>query len=488
MKTTIVKQSAVLFAIACVFCSRAFADTFTVTNTNDTGAGSLRQGIADANNHAGTDMISFNIPAPGVQTITPATPLPWITDPVVIEGYTQCFTQPCASPNTNPPGMGDNAVILIEISGAIVGNANGLVIANGGSGSRIRGLAIDRGFDAGIVLIDSSSNVIEGCFIGTDASGLVAHGNFHGVRTDFGGNSSNNLIGGTTSAARNVISGNNRGVFIRPPGTNNRVQGNFIGTDATGTVALSDQPGLLIRSNDNLIGGSTVEARNVIANGGTSFGDGIQLDTADGTSPTGNQIQGNFIGTDVTGTIALGFGIGVDLGQSTSNTQVGGPTTTAGMPPGNVISGNIDSGVVVSFSVGSASNNNIIQGNLIGTDATGTSALGNSNNGIRISGGSIGNLISANGIAFNGFIGIDLNGNGVTMNDHCDGDTGGANNLQNYPVITSASFGAGQVTVSGTLDSNANSGFRLEFFSSPACDPLGFGEGAHFLGSTDKIG
>src|ERR1043166_6732073 len=69
MKTTIVKQSAVLFAIACVFCSRAFADTFTVTNTNDTGAGSLRQGIADANNHAGTDMISFNIPTPGLPTL-----------------------------------------------------------------------------------------------------------------------------------------------------------------------------------------------------------------------------------------------------------------------------------------------------------------------------------------------------------------------------------------------------------------------------------
>src|SRR5262249_45969767 len=159
----------------------------------------------------------------------------------------------------------------------------------------------------------------------------------------------------------------------------------------------------------------------------------------------------------------LGFDSGVALRSGTSNTQVGGPTTNAGTPPGNVISGNFD-GIILTGSGGGASNNNTIQGNLIGTNATGTSALGNSHNGITIVDGAIADLISANGIAFNGALGIDLNNDGVTCNDHCDGDMG-ANNLQNYPVITSASFGGGFVTISGTLDSAASTTFRLEFFS-----------------------
>src|SRR5262249_47559499 len=175
-----------------------------------------------------------------------------------------------------------------------------------------------------------------------------------GVQFAFG-NSSNNLIGGTTPAARNLISGNGKGVFVRG-GTNNMVQGNFIGTDKTGTVVLTGQAGLDIRSNDNLIGGSTEAARNVIA--GNGIFDGVRIDT-DGNPPTGNRIQGNFIGTDVTGTIALGFDSGVALRSGTSNTQVGGPTTNAGTPPGNVISGNFD-GIILTGSGGGASNNNTI--------------------------------------------------------------------------------------------------------------------------------
>src|SRR5205814_7829969 len=92
--------------------SAAIANTFTVTNTNDTGTGSLRQAITDANNHSGLDTIDFDIPATGVQTITPATALPDITDAVIIDGY----TQPGASANTL--AMGDNAQLLIHLDGS----------------------------------------------------------------------------------------------------------------------------------------------------------------------------------------------------------------------------------------------------------------------------------------------------------------------------------------------------------------------------------
>src|SRR6476660_972465 len=107
------------FLLAILWCGIAtisYGDTFTVSNTADTGTGSLRQAITDANAHSGLDTIAFNIPETGVQTITPATQLPSITSPVTLDGY----TQPNSSPNTL--ANGDNAVLLIEISGAILGN------------------------------------------------------------------------------------------------------------------------------------------------------------------------------------------------------------------------------------------------------------------------------------------------------------------------------------------------------------------------------
>jgi hypothetical protein len=531
----------------------ALPDTFTVTNTSDGGSGSLRQAINDANGHAGLDTISFNIPGSGVHTITPAFPqLPSITSPVVIDGSTQ-------------PGFA--GLPLIEISGATIGNnGNGLVIDTGGSGSTIRSLVINHGWSAGIILL-ANNCVIEGCFLGTDPTGTIAFGNTQGIGT--AASVTNNLIGGTTAAARNLISGNAIGVVLNNGATNNLIEGNFIGTDITGDNALGNSAGVDLRDSNNVVGGTTVAARNVIGANGT----GIRVGTS-----TGNRIQGNFIGTDVTGTIALaGHGNGIEI---TAAAQIGGLTATPGAPPGNVISGfQAGGGSGYGIFVLNGISNNVIQGNLIGTDATGTQPLGNGLDGVRINGASnvIGgtdvmarNVISANGlngitlgtdnaavhdnliqgnfigtdisgtqllgnagdgvlvlvstnntiggvstpgevpgnviagnagrgvgvsfgvtglaikgnaIFSNGGLGIDLNLDGVTPNDNCDTDTG-PNNLQNYPVITSASFGSGFVMLSGTLDSVPNTMFRLEFFSSAACDPSGFGEGQTFLGST----
>src|SRR4030095_6294451 len=106
--------------------TRASATTFTVTNTSDSGPGSLRQAILDANATPGIDAINFKIAAPGVQTIAPLSPLPTVIDPLDIDGY----TQPGASANTLADG--DDAILLIELNGAGAGWGAGLRIAAGG--------------------------------------------------------------------------------------------------------------------------------------------------------------------------------------------------------------------------------------------------------------------------------------------------------------------------------------------------------------------
>ena len=362
----------VLVAILWFFgATSVFADTFTVINADDTGAGSLRQAITDANNHAGLDTIAFNIPGAGVHTITPASQLPSITSPVTLDGY----TQPGTSANTL--ATGDNAVLLIEISGATLGNnGNAIVILAGASGSTVRGLVIDHGWSTAI-LIQTDTVAVEGCFLGIDPTGTIARSNTQGVNADFGLPTSGMRVGGIVPAARNVISGNGVGVVIQS-GANQLVQGNFIGTDATGLNAIPNTTGVDVRSSDNLIGGTVAGARNII--GGN---------TCISISPsTGNRVQGNFIGTDVTGANALGIGDGIFI---TGAAQIGGLTTQPGMPPGNVISGNRGGGGTGHGIVIVTNASSVIQGNLIGTNATGTQALGNVLDGIEIFG--IGNVV-----------------------------------------------------------------------------------------------
>ena len=159
----------------------------TVTNTNDSGLGSLRQAILDANANPGSDLIGFNIVGTGPHTIQPTSALPTITDPVVIDGYTQTG----ASENTNPTGSGLNTVLKIELDGILAGNAHGLVITAGNS--IVRGMVIGRFQNAGIIIAGNGDNVVEGTFIGTDTSGVLARGNAIGIGIVDG--ASSNLIG-----------------------------------------------------------------------------------------------------------------------------------------------------------------------------------------------------------------------------------------------------------------------------------------------------
>jgi hypothetical protein len=481
---------------------------FTVTNTNDTGAGSLRQAILDSNASPppppGTsNLIVFNISGSGVHTIMPATQLPDILQPLEIDGY----TQPGSSPNTNPPGQGDNAVILIELSGAIAPpGSTGLTIDADECG--VRGLAINQ-FQADA--IDIGSNVlandgaIEGNFIGTNATGTAALPNGASGVVFVQGN--NYMIGGMTPAARNVISGNiGDGVALLAPAS---VQGNFIGTDVTGRVAIGNgQRGVSSRGL-SLIGGNVAALGNIISGNNR----GIECSS--------DVVQGNFIGTDLTGTIAVpNLNVGVNVNGTAT---IGGLTSTPGAAPGNLISGNGIAGLVMP---GVTSSETTVQGNIIGADVTGTQALGNAagisivdasfctvggtvagagnivafngtlcdvhHAGIIVSGSdAIRNSIEGNSIFSNGGLGIDLfvvfdGPCGITDNDECDTDIG-PNNLQNYPVLTSVTSGGGITTILGTLNSAPNTTFRIEFFDNHQCHPSGNGSGETFIGSTDVM-
>ena len=326
----------------------AFA-TLTVTNTNDNGAGSLRAAITASNASVGTlDTIDFALGA-GTPTINLLSGLPTITDPVIINGNTGGSTR-------------------VELNGAgAAGVVSGLTITAGNS--TIAGLVINRFGNHGIHILTNGGNTIKNCYLGTDANGTAVRGNtFDGVAIE---GPPNNTIGGTTAAERNVISGNNRhGVFILvATATGNKVTGNYIGTDATGTADLGNTlDGVVIQDvSSNTIGGTTAGERNVIS-GNDRYGVHVL-----GATPTGNKVIGNFIGTDANGTADLGNALEGVYIESVNNT-VGG--TTAGER--NVISGNDRNGVVF---IGTAASGNKVSGNYIGTDVNGTADLGNTFDG-----------------------------------------------------------------------------------------------------------
>ena len=293
---------------------RTLLSAFWVTNTADSGAGSLRQAILD--NDADTantaaDTIDFNIPGAGVHTIQPLLELPEITHPVVIDGYSQPGTHP------NTQAVGDDAALGIELDGSlVVGDSRGLIIS--ASGSTVRGLVINRFVGYGIHVGVNGGNVITGNFIGTDPTGLLAEDNGYGVVVGSDGNRIGTDGDGVTDLAeRNLISGNGFGSFgagagVAIGGSFNVVAGNYIGTDATGLSALSNSRFAVFVAGDgahsNRIGtdGHSTDdlvERNVISgnNGGVVDRSCFQVDNK-------NVVAGNFIGTDATGTHPLGNG------------------------------------------------------------------------------------------------------------------------------------------------------------------------------------
>jgi hypothetical protein len=479
--------------------SRAAGAVLTVTHTGDSGPGSLRQALLDSNAMPGADTVVFDIPGGGVQTITPLSPLPVLTDTagVTVDGY----TQPGSHPNTL--ATGDDATLTVEIDGSAAGSgAIGLTFQS--SFNVVRGLVVNR-FGTGIRIAEGSDNQVSGCFIGTDPAGSTGRGNRTGIVVsplNLGGTvfPSAVTIGGSDPALRNLISSNTQDGIVLYSAVDSVVLGNYIGTDASGSVALGNGEGVaLLFTNGVAVGGSSPGEGNLVSG---NTGAGLTVSFAGSGSLAGNRVGVNAVGTG-----ALGNGVGIFLANNTGGLVVGGSADGSG----NLISGNASAGIRMMFTTGTT-----IAGNRLGVDDAGM-PLPNLQSGITISsstsnliGGGLGagnliayngqsgvavgasatdtssgNRITGNAIHDNGGLGIDLGSDGPTANDAGDLDTG-PNLLQNAPVLTAVTSGAA-TTVEGTLASLAGTTFRVEFFKSGGCDPSGFGEGAVWIGSTDVV-
>lgn len=564
--------------------------------------------LQESNAHPGADTITFNIPVPGggVPKIISSGLFGGvaITDPVTIDGTTQ------------PGGR-------VEIA---AGGGNGIQLFGGNS--VVRGLATYA--DNAVFLVRSSGNIIEGNYIGIKAdgtkptAGVVQYGDIV-----FDANSpANNLIGGTTAAARNIISGSNLGLYFASAGPGNIIRGNYFGTNPSGTAAIANNAYAirLLAPADYTVGGTTAGAGNLISGnnqvalsveGGTALIQGNRFGTtADGTQPianggnaidvtsgqavtiggttpaarnvisassigirigytagTNSLIQGNFIGTNAAGTGALpnlgdgvliagaqsitiggitagggnltsgNGGYGIVIGGGINNvpsqavtvqgnlvgTDVNGvvaiPNTAGGVSLStglgtliggttaearNVISGNSGSGI--SLGGGAVSDPNRVEGNYIGLNRFGTGALGNAKHGIIYTGNTAGNIGglapgAGNRIAFNGAfnggagiasasggalsgailsnsifsnagLGIDRGEDGVTL-------AGGGFSFDN-PVLTSVTTSGSNTTITGRLRTyNIGTGqtpFTIQFFSNTNPDPSGYGEGQVLIG------
>src|SRR3989344_2993543 len=322
-----------------------FCDAGLVTNKC-----TLRAAIAEANSHPNTnpatpDTINFSMGS-GTQTIAPLSALPTLIDPVIIDGTTQ-------------PGFAGTPIV--ELSGVNVSGVNGLHITSGDS--TVQGLVINRfptasTFGMAIRIGNNGRNTIKGNFIGTDVTGSVAQANGFGILIENGSN--NNTIGGTSAVDRNIIyPGNTSGVEISGDGTdNNTIIGNYIGvrTDGSAVIAgVQGNNGIRISngSKNNDIGGNSASRRNIIS--GNSFG--VKIDNAGSEN---NRVMGNYIGSDSTGTVAIGNSVGVRLGSSSQHNNIGGP----GNGDGNIISGN-QNGIEIHTSA----KFNSIEGNQIGLKA-----------------------------------------------------------------------------------------------------------------------
>ena len=287
----------------------------------------------------------------------------------------------------NPLSNFGDGVTVDNSSGTTIGGtvpgARNIIAGNAGDGIRFTNFA--------------HGNAVQGNFIGTDVTGATRLANL-GNGVEVTGEAEGTTIGGVTAAARNLISGNlGSGILVsQGSGVGNFVQGNFIGTDVTGTKALGNsQYGVLIsQSPANQIGGPAAGAGNLIA--GNDL-DGLFIQ---GKFSTGNVVQGNLIGTDVTGTQRVGNLGGVSIASGATDNTVGGTTATAR----NVIAGNLTDGVMIS---GQTTTGNTVEGNLIGTDANGAHPLGNALDGVFVqdapgnvigsAAAGAGNLISGNG-------------------------------------------------------------------------------------------
>lgn len=482
--------------ILILFAFQLKAAVFTVTNTNDSGTGSFRQAILDANSTTGLDMIDFNISGVGPHTIQPLTNLPVISDLLTINGY----SQPGSSVNTLTSG--NNANIQIVLDGSLLmPQATGLQIH--ASNSIISGISIVSFQSAGISLSSDTSAQTELISVSGNFIGLMPDGNTvgpNGTGVIISSLSRRTLIGGSDVSEKNIISGNSGdGILIESDF--NSVLGNLIGTDSSGQFSRGNFNGVSIfpplgnvNADSNLIGSNLPQESNLISGNNQNGIDINGVFTAFGINNT--QVVNNIIGLNVSGSGSLGnanTGISVRDGVNTIIRE-------------NEVGGNVNGLILSSLTRGTDIQNNVIGG---------SAANGNTSDGIRIVSGSgpnfighpftgVGNTISfnsRNGVSIdrtdtqenrimfntifnNGSLGIDLTelgAIGVSPNDADDSDFG-PNNLLNFPIFLSAQDSNGMIQVNGDYDGLANETIILEYFYNQQCDPSGHGEGEVIAG------
>ena len=364
--------------------------TYTVSNLDDSGAGSLRQAIIDSNLSGSNNVIQFSV-ASG--TINLTSELPDITKTVFIDGTT-------ASDYIDIP------VLRLDGTNSST-NANGLSFTDGSDGSKVKGLMIINFDGSGIVIDGADSILIESNYIGTD--GITELENVgDGV---FISNSINNVIGG--ASAGNVISGNqDSGVFLSTGSGSNTIAGNSIGTNSAGDVAIGNgSSGVEVGngSSNNSIGGDGLAGEGNYISGNEEHGVYIH-----GIGTDNNVVSGNRIGTNAAGSDPLeNLKAGVRLESDAKGTIIGG--NTAG--DRNIISGNVADGIYLG-----STDENVISGNYIGLDVSGTEAIANGDDGVEITGGSSNNTIGGTTAAERNIIsgnrddGVQINGSGTELN------------------------------------------------------------------------
>lgn len=427
----------VLLALA----APASAATFNVSNAADSGAGSLRQAITDANAAGGSNTITFSINGTGPHAIALASQLPGIGGTLVVDGY----SQPGSVMNTRTPEQGGlDTQLMIEL----VGNGGAGFWLQGSTASlTVQGLAM-HGFDSAIVGNnggpDASHLHVYGNFIGTTLDGNALPGNGNGgsgVRCGF----TSAQVGGNLAWQRNLLSGNGgAGVLVGGPAV---VEGNLIGTDVSGTSAIpngsaANWGGIILGNRTNVrIGGSDPASRNVIS-GNRPLGIAVWASFGASGTPTGFEIKGNYIGTDWTGTRPLPNGFeALNAAQYGGGIQIqNGASDPIAIPIGGFADGEAN---LIAYNWGAG----IVAANNSAGEAFDSRA----------------NAIHHNrGV---GHANIDIGVPGPTPNDVDDADTG-ANGQQNWPEILTASQVGNQLTVTYRVDTavaNASYPLRIDF-------------------------
>ena len=430
---------------------RALLATFSVVNVADSGPGSFRQAIVDANATPGRDSIVFNTPLPALAVFRPTSPLPSITDPVSIDATTE-------------PGYVDRPIVTLD--GQVAGpNANGLVFLGGQS--TLRGMAVTGFGGYGVILSQGGGDSLQGNYIGVDVTGEASVPNRSGGVLILGG--SNNTIGSPTSGGGNVISGNGGdGLRIAGPtpglstlpASGNQILANFVGLDSTGTNRIGNAlDGIhLINATANAIGGTGFGLGNLISG---NAGNGLEIEgDASYAAATGgfNRVQGNTIGTDRQTHAGLGNaqdGVRVAASANTIGGSVGGAA--------NLIANNAGDGVRVA-----AQRVPILSNAIFGNAGVGIALWSNAANG----GQKPPTIASLTG-----------NGNSVVVTGTIEGAPGVAEFIQffgNFPGETQARnfLGSAYVTPSG-------SGFTAFSFNIPNGVPVG---GNVTATVTDQVG